>query len=506
MRIISYFKNNKKRVILVPITLLLVFVLPYFYQTLGYGDKQDVLREIERNNTNQTVLRDEKSLETALAVQKAIRNVAQSVSPSVVNIRTERLVKRGNRMRDPFADLFDRFGDQPFGRKRGPQKLQSLGSGFVVSKKGYIVTNNHVIQGADEITILFSDEKEYKGKIVGRDQRTDIAVIKIEPKHELPVTPLGNSDKVNIGDFAIAIGNPFGLKGTFTLGVISARGRDNVDQDAGLKNYIQTDASINQGNSGGPLLNIRGQAIGMNTAIYSTTGGSVGIGFAIPMNIVKRVVASLIEKGVVERGYLGVSISPIPTDVAKYLNVNKKTGIFVHEVEADGPADRAGIKPGDVILKVNNRNVATVSQLQRIVSSYRKGEKAVIQIFRNGKRMNVNVILGLSETKITRKGKKYIGPSQEFLGLVVGSVKDNFQFYRIDKKLKGVVVVDVEPGSAAEASEIQKGDVIQSINYTDIKTMKDFNRFVKKHKNKKGPFLIKVVRKGKNHFVAVEKK
>ncbi|MDH4129527.1 MAG: trypsin-like peptidase domain-containing protein, partial [Spirochaetota bacterium] len=303
------FKSRNFKFLQISIILSLIFVMGYYFSNSLYGDKKNVLQEIENNSKNTVVQSDNNALEVALSLQRAIRNVAKSVSPSVVNIRTERIVKKRSRRGTPY-NFFDFFGDEH--GFDGPQKMQSLGSGFVISKDGYIVTNNHVVQDADEITILFSDEKEYKGKIVGRDTRTDIAVIKIEPKHTIPVTPIGNSDEVQIGDFAIAIGNPFGLKGSFTLGVISARSRDDVDADAGLKNYIQTDASINQGNSGGPLLNINGQAIGMNTAIYSTSGGSVGIGFAIPMNIVKRVVVSLIEKGVVERGYLGVIISQTP--------------------------------------------------------------------------------------------------------------------------------------------------------------------------------------------------
>ena len=497
---------SKKRNVQI-IIVLTIFTLLYFIQGEVFGDKEDIVREINANSKNSLVQNDDDSLEVALAVQKAIRNVATSVSPSVVNIRSERIVKNQKRERKktPF-DFFEFFDDDFFGQ-RGPQKQQSLGSGFVISKKGYIVTNNHVVEKADEITILFSDEREYKGKIVGRDARTDIAVIKIDPKHNLPATPLGNSDNVSVGDFAIAIGNPFGLKGTFTVGVISARGRDSVDADAGLKNYIQTDASINQGNSGGPLLNIRGEAIGMNTAIYSTTGGSIGIGFAIPMNIVKRVVTSLIEKGVVERGYLGITISPISKDVAKYLNVDKKEGIFVQDVESDSPAEKAGIKAGDVILRVDGKQVKTVSQLQRIISSYKMGHKTSIDILRKGKKKTVSVVLGnMPGERITKKGKSYVGPSKEFLGIVVGSVQDNYKYYQLKKEMEGVVVVDVEEDSPAQLSGVIVGDVIQSVNYVDIRTIKDFENFVKSNQKKKGSYLLKVKRRGSNHFVVVENK
>ncbi|HEO65956.1 MAG TPA: Do family serine endopeptidase, partial [Spirochaetes bacterium] len=392
-----------------------------------------------------------------------------------------------------------------FGYRDGPQTLQSLGSGFVISEKGYIVTNNHVVQGADEITILFPDEKEYSGKIVGRDPRTDIAVIKIDPGHKLPVTPLGDSDKVAIGDFAIAIGNPFGLNGTFTLGVISARGRDKVDQDAGLKNYIQTDASINQGNSGGPLLNIKGQGIGMNTAIYSTTGGSVGIGFAIPMNIVKEVAAKLIEKGTVDRGYLGVSITPLSKEVASHLGISKRSGVFVQDVKPNGPADKAKIKPGDVITKVGDKAILSGSQLQRIVSSYKKGTTTTIQILRNRKKIDLKVTLGeISNNNAVRAGKKYVGPSKEFMGLIAGSVEDNFRYFRLNRKLPGVVVVEIEKDSPAAASGLKVRDIIQEINYKKIKTMKDFEDYIEKYKGKRDSFLIRVKRRGTNQYVVIE--
>ncbi|GMT48977.1 MAG: protease Do [bacterium] len=495
MNKITLLKEKKWWILQGLLLIALIFIVPYVYQNAVYGDKTDVIKEMESHKENKLVTDDENSLNVALAVQKAIRNVAQSVSPSVVNIRTERIVKNRRHYQDGLRNF---FGD-------GPQKLQSLGSGFVISEKGYIVTNSHVVQDADEITILFPDEKEYSGKIVGRDPKTDIAVIKINPDHKLPVTPLGNSDQVEIGDFAIAIGNPFGLNGTFTLGVISARGRDKVDQDAGFKNYIQTDASINQGNSGGPLLNIKGQGIGMNTAIYSTTGGSVGIGFAIPMNIVKEVVAKLIEKGSVDRGYLGVTISPLSKEVANHLGVSKKSGVFIQDIESGGPADKATIKPGDVITKVGNKVVRSVSQLQRVISSYPKGKTTTIQILRNGKEMDLKVTLGeMSKNKVVRAGKKYVGPSKEFLGLVAGSVQDNFRYFRLNRQLSGVVVVEIGKDSPAAASGLRVRDVIQEINYKKIKTMKDFEDFINKNKGQKESYLLRVKRRGTNQYVVIE--
>ncbi len=500
-------KKIKSLWIIQSISILTIITLSIFiYKSNLFGDKnktKDIMKEIENNKENKLVTNDEDSLKVALSVQKAIQNVAQSVGPSVVNIRTVRIQKqrRGQRGMDPF-NFFDFFGDD-FGG--GPRKLQSLGSGFVISKKGYIVTNNHVVKDADQITILFSDEKEFKGKIVGRDTKTDIAVIKIDPKEDLPITPLGDSDKTNIGDFAIAIGNPFGLSGSFTLGVISARGRDNIDDDAGYKNYIQTDASINQGNSGGPLLNIMGQAIGMNTAIFSIKGGSVGIGFAIPINIVKKVVESIIEKGFVERGYLGVSAKPIPEDVAKLLGIDKKR-IIINFVEQGSPADKGGIRTGDVILKVNDKNINTFFQLQNIIGSHRRGDTVKIQVLRNKEKLDVQVTLGQAHDNITKSDTKSSASNNSFFGLVVGSISDNYNRFRINKKLKGVVVLEVEEDSPADNAGIQAGDIIQSINYTDIKKLSDFQNFISKNLEDKKSFLVKIRRRNLTDFKVIEKK
>ena len=503
----------------------------YVYENFAYeegervvGEGVRVLEEVKFSNKNNQVL-DDSALKVAIAVQKSMRNIAQSVSPSVVNIRTQKIVKRRkqsfNKYNDRLPDYFDFFNNEDFfgKRNRGPQKFESLGSGFVIHEKGYIVTNNHVIQEADKIMILFSDDQEYRAKVVGRDKRTDIAVIKIDGKiggkmdgkmdgrKRFPVTPLGNSDEVEVGDWAIAIGNPFGLKGSFTFGVVSARGRDDVDQNAGLKNYIQTDASINQGNSGGPLLNIKGQAIGMNSAIYSVSGGYIGIGFAIPMNIVKRVVRSLIDKGVVERGYLGVTIQSISNQIAKHLNISKKGGVLVNSVESKGPADRAGIRTGDIIVQVGMDEINSSSQLQRIISSYKKGQKVKIKILRNGRNMFFDVVLSEMNTQVaSRKADVEKESKAGFFGLVVGSIEENYRYFRLNKNMKGVVVVDVQSGSRAQESGIRVGDVIQFINYEEVRSMDWFEDFVRQNKNMRKSFFIKINRGGVNRFVVIEGK
>ena len=490
----------------------------YVYENFAYeeeggrNEEGRVLEEVKLSSKNNQVVNDS-ALKVAIAVQRSMRNIAQSVSPSVVNIRTEKIVKRRkqsfNKYNDRLPDYFDFFNNEDFfgKRNRGPQKFESLGSGFVIHEKGYIVTNNHVIQEADEITILFSDDQEYRAKVVGRDKRTDIAVIKIDGGKRFPVTPLGDSDEVEMGDWAIAIGNPFGLNGSFTFGVVSATGRDNVDQHAGLKNYIQTDASINQGNSGGPLLNIKGQAIGMNSAIYSVSGGYIGIGFAIPMNIVKRVVRSLIDKGVVERGYLGVTIESISNQIAKHLNISKKGGVLVNSVESKGPADRAGIRTGDIIVQVGKDEINSSSQLQRIISSYKKGQRVKIKVLRNGRNMFFDVVLSEMNPQVASRKVEVEKKSKEgFFGLRVGSIEENYRYFRLNRNMKGVVVVGVESGSRAQESGIRMGDVIQFINYEEVSSIDRFEEFVRENKNRRKSFFIKINRGGVNRFVVIDGK
>ncbi len=491
MKLNNLYKNKIGISILILLAISSIFLLSY--NEIIYGKSTNIIKEINSSKSNPIVTKDKDSLRVALSLQKAIRNVAKSISPTVVNIRTELNLK--GRKSNNFFRFFNRG-----------QKLQHLGSGFIISKKGYIITNNHVVKNADQITVLFSDEKEYVGKVIGKDSRTDIAVIKINANEDLPVAPLGNSDNVRIGDFAIAIGNPFGLKGSVTFGVISAIGRDNIDLNAGLKNYIQTDASINRGNSGGPLLNIHGQVIGMNTAIYSTTGGSVGIGFAIPANIIKRIVSSLIKKGFVERGYLGVTIAPIPKNIAKYLKIKKKSGIFVNDVMPDGPAYKAGIKAGDVILEVDGKKITSVSHLQRVISLKKRGQRVNIKLFRKNKVITKKVIIGkLKSDPIARNGKESKKKSSNFMGITVGPIKNHYKKFRLSKKIKGVVIINIENNSTAYKANIRAGDVIQFINYEYINSVKGFNKFINKNKKKK-KFLIQLKRGKQNYFALLENK
>ncbi len=428
-------------------------------------------------------------------LQNAIRNIAVSSTPAVVNIRSEKIVKTGNlrRFRDPFyeffgdRDLFDRY----FGMPR-QQKQQALGSGFIVTDDGYIITNNHVVSGADKISVLLEDEREFKAKLIGSDNLTDLAILKIEEGKELPVVDLGNSDNIEVGDFAVAIGNPFGLKGTVTFGVISAKGRreSQIDNYAALKNYIQTDAPINQGNSGGPLLNIDGEVVGINTAIYSKTGGSIGIGFAVPINIAKKVFEQIKTKGTVERGYIGALVQDLTEDIAKHLNLKKTEGVLINSITEDGPADKSGLKSGDIILEIDGNKVKNSAEVVNKITSYSPDDKIKLKILRKGEKKDITITLG----KRPAEGEERIPTSKS---------KDSSWLGLSFEEIKGkVVITDVRYDSPAFEGGLKPGDVIIAINYNEISSVDELNKFIDKHKDEKS-FMFKVNRKGYNVFIVV---
>lgn len=383
-----------------------------------------------------------------LSTQRAFSNVSKKVTPAVVNIST---VSR-KKIIQPFFEANPFFEDF-FG---GPQTRQnkSLGSGFLISRDGYIVTNDHVVRDAESIQVKLSNDKVYDAKVVGGDQKTDIAVIKINAV-DLPTAVLGDSDKLEVGQWAIAIGNPFGLDRTMTVGVISATGRSNMGIET-YENFIQTDASINPGNSGGPLLNVYGEVIGINTAIVAA---GQGIGFAIPVNMAKPIFSQLIAKGSVSRGYMGVTIQPVTEDLAKSFGLSKAKGALINDVIKGGPADKAGVRQGDVITGLNGNEVKDPSHLQRLVAETGIGKNAKITIFRDGKVLELNITLASADAAPRQRQKSERGGSQpggdiDLLGL---SVENSDQG-------DGVVVIDAVRGGAAAESGIKRGDVIVSIN------------------------------------------
>jgi serine protease Do len=402
-----------------------------------------------------------------LSTQQAFTTLVKTVTPSVVNISTvgkKKLVR-------PFFESSPSFEDF-FGERMRPQyrRETSLGSGFIINKDGYIVTNDHVVRDAESIQVKLSDESVYAGKIVGSDPKTDIAIIKIHPKEPLKPAVLGDSNKLQVGQWAIALGSPFGLDRTVTVGVVSATGRSNMGIET-YEDFIQTDASINPGNSGGPLLNIYGEVIGINTAIVAA---GQGIGFAIPVNMAKGVITQLISKGNVSRGWLGVSIQTVSEDMARSFGLPKAYGALVNDVVAGGPAAKAGIMQGDVITSFGGNQVKDVRQLQRMVGDAPIGKKVEVGLYRDGKQLKVYVTTAPAESAPSQSQK----PTEREAGPLGLSVEDLTPDMRA-RGMSGVVVTDLEPGGIAEDSGIQRGDIIVSVNQRKVRNIAEYQKTMK---------------------------
>lgn len=409
-----------------------------------------------------------------LSTQKAFSNVAKKVTPSVVNIST---VSR-KKIVQPFFEMNPFFEDF-FGAPQ-TRRDKSLGSGFLISKDGYIVTNNHVVRDAESIQVKLSNDKVYNAKVVGGDQKTDIAVIKISAA-DLPAAVLGDSDKLDVGQWAIAIGNPFGLDRTMTVGVISATGRSNMGIET-YENFIQTDASINPGNSGGPLLNVYGEVIGINTAIVAA---GQGLGFAIPINMAKPVFSQLIQKGSVSRGYMGVTIQPVTEELAQSFGLKHTKGALVNDIIKGGPADKAGIKQGDVITALNGTEVKDPSHLQRLVAEAGIGKIARITVFRDGKSVELNLTLASADSAPRQQresgGGRQQGGEADLLGLVVEDSEQG----------EGVVVVDTARGGAAAEAGIRRGDLIVSINRKRVANIAEYDRAIRSSRSGNLTILVR---------------
>ena len=419
--------------------------------------------------------------------------LARELLPAVVNISTSKNVTpRAGRPNAPempqlppgspfeefFRDFFNR--NRPPGQGEGPQqrprRAQSLGSGFIIdAQEGIVVTNNHVIDGADEINVILQDKTSIRAELVGTDPRTDIAVLRIKHDKPLAAVAFGDSDQSEVGDWVIAIGNPFGFGGTVTAGIVSARGRD-IGQGL-YDDFIQTDASINQGNSGGPLFNMRGQVIGINTAIVSPSGVSAGLGFSIPSNMATRVVAQLRDAGRVRRGWIGVNIQGVTDDIAEALRLPAGTrGALVARAQEDGPAAKAGIRSGDVIIRFNGVAVPEMRALPRIVADNTVGSSVPVVIWRDGKEETVTITLGELPTE-QRQAEAPAAPSVQGpvelagLGLRVAAITNELrQRFNLKPEQRGVVIVEVVPGSAAAERELRPGDVIVEVQQQRVAT------------------------------------
>jgi serine protease Do len=412
-------------------------------------------------------------------------DLAEKLSPSVVNISTTQTVEQTPR-RDgpalpdgnPLEDLFRDFYEN--GQPRGPQTTQSLGSGFVISPEGYIVTNNHVIEDADEITVNFPDGNSLPATLVGSDTKTDIALLKVEPKAPLPFVNFGNSDASRVGDWVLAIGNPFGLGGSVSAGIVSARDRD---INAGpYDNFIQTDAAINKGNSGGPLFNMAGEVIGVNSAIISPSGGSIGIGFSVPSNLAKGVVEQLRQFGVTRRGWLGVRIQSVNDEMADALGMEKAMGALVADVTGGGPAAKGGIEPGDVIIKFDGADVVQMRDLPRMVADTAVDKAVRVVVFRKGKTETLLITIALLEettAPVTEKAPETgsgVSDALELteLGLTLGMLSaDARTQLGIPDDVSGVVVVDVASGGSADEKGIRPGDVIVEVGQEPVSAPAD---------------------------------
>ena len=431
---------------------------------------------------------------------QAMAEVVTAVKPAVVNIASTRTLEKKGAPSPFFNDPFFRkfFGDE-FGSSEKPRKYKQsgLGSGVIVDENGYILTNNHVIKDADEIVVKLSDKREFKGKVIGTDAKTDLAVIKID-SNNLPVLKLGDSDNLKVGETVLAIGNPFGLSHTVTSGIVSAKGRAHVGI-ADYEDFIQTDAPINPGNSGGALVNIKGELVGVNTAIFSTTGGYQGIGFAIPSNMAKVVMESLIKTGKVIRGWLGVNIQPLTPDLMKQFNLKEEKGVLVGDVVENSPAEKAGVQRGDVIVEFDGKDVIDALSLRNMVANTLPGKVVVIKIIRDGKLETVRVTISETSEETQALSKSF---DNQLKGVYVQTLTPELsKSMGIPKRIKGVVITDIEEGSPAEGI-LGRDDVIMEINKNRIGDTKDYEAVVSKIDPNQNILLL-IYRKGSTLYITL---
>ncbi|QVL58285.1 MAG: DegQ family serine endoprotease [Simkaniaceae bacterium] len=426
------------------------------------------------------------------AFSKPFIDLAKSCTPAVVFIRAEGSSERGYDPNEMFNDEFFRhfFG----GPRRAPGPQVSQGSGFIVSKDGHIMTNLHVVRGAKKLTVHLQDgsNRQVSATYVGGDPRTDIAIIKIDDAHgnNFPYLELGDSDGVEVGEWVVAIGNPFSLEASVSAGIISAKGRQGL-QITDYEDFIQTDAAINPGNSGGPLIDLDKKVIGMNTAIVSQSGGYMGIGFAIPSNILINIKDQLVENGVVTRGFLGVSLQPIDPDLAEAFGSDSTQGALIVDVVDGSPAEKAGLKQGDIVVKMNGSPIKSPGQLRNDVVLLPPGTKVDLTVNRNGRMMNIPVTLGEfgANTLVSSK------TASQHLGLTVDNLtNENLQQYRMSQDDKGVLVVNVEPGTPADTAGIKQGFLVMAVNHKKVHNVTDFNNALKDVKS--GQKILLLVRQG----------
>ncbi len=439
---------------------------------------------------------------------KAFTSVVKKAKPAVVHIQVEKTVKSsGNNYEEYFNHpFFERFFGPQFKQQHPNEsrryKQKGQGSGFIISKDGYILTNNHVVEDADTITVTLDDKEKVQAELIGSDPQTDVALIKIKNGKKLPTLPLGNSEALEVGEWVIAIGNPFGLSQTVTVGVVSAKGRSRVGINE-YENFIQTDAAINPGNSGGPLLNIHGEVVGINSALFSRTGGYMGIGFAIPINMVKAIQDQLHTHGKVTRGWLGVAIQDVSEDLARSFDLKEAKGILISEVQEDSPADKGGLQQGDVIIKLNDILLMDVNDLRNRVALIIPGTKADLEIVRNGKKKVLTMTIGeqpssFGKVSKTKEGKSNLNEFGLTLQNLAPELAERFGY----KDRKGVLIGDVESDSVAADAGLKAGQLIEEVNKQPVNNIKELQQVLADSQNPKR-ILLRVRTGNFSHYVVL---
>jgi serine protease Do len=453
---------------------------------------------------------DETSVPRSTSPEASFASIVKRVAPGVVKIETTTTIKNASveqfpGFNDPFWRRFfgDHFGQIVPPHQFGPEREHGLGSGVIVTKDGYILTNNHVVDNASEVKVTLQDGREFTAKVIGRDPKSDIAVVKIDAKN-LPVVPIADSDKVQVGDVVLAIGNPFGVGQTVTQGIVSAKDRGNM----GLEDYedfIQTDAAINPGNSGGALVDVDGRLIGINTAILSRSGGSQGVGFAVPSDLARTVMESLVEYGHVTRGYLGVMIQNVTPELAKEFKLKERTGALVGDVVPNGPAAKAGFKDGDIVLDFNGKAVADSRHLQLTVAETKPGSSVPVKIWRDGstKTLEVTVKQLPGTEQLAENNTEHNQDTGTLNGVGVSDLDQQIrQQFKLPDRVKGAVITEVKPDSAAAEAGLKAGDVIEAINHHPVKNAEDAMRLTQNAKDKHT--LVRVWEDGGSHYVIVD--
>jgi serine protease Do len=445
-------------------------------------------------------------------------DLVERVSPAVVSVTADEVEKVNgidmDNVPDGFRDFFRQFGGPGMQMQPQVRRAVSMGSGFIIDKSGLIVTNNHVVQGATKIKVKLADGRTYDAKLVGTDPATDVALLRVKPEKPLPAVEFGNDRTLRVGDWVVAVGNPFGLSNTVTAGIVSSIGRDIGNADQPYTDFIQIDAPINRGNSGGPTFDLRGQVVGMNSMIFSPTGGSVGIGFAIPASTIKDVVAQLEAHGHVARGWLGVQIQSVTPDIAASLGMKEPKGALVASVVPDSPAARAGVHQGDVIVGINGRDITDSHELTRRVADLQAGKAASFAVLRDGQHKTLDITIGVrKDTQVAMNQDSQeggaaagIAATGKAMGLGLTAMTPEIRHaYNLDDNVQGVLITKVDPDSDAAEKGLQPGDVLISVSNKTVHTPQDVERSVAAaHSAGRKSVLLLVSTEGTSHFVAVD--